>query len=102
VVAEAEDHAIGRSRVGLTTKVHGLTDGLGRPLVLLLTAGKRQRHQRTLAAMGPGDGAPHRTQKHRGHRDPWTPTVRRPAFGRFSGAGLGAHAIQLRSLEYRR
>jgi hypothetical protein len=39
VVAEPEDHAIGRSRGGLTTKAHALTDGRGRALVLLLTAG---------------------------------------------------------------
>lgn len=37
--AEPADHAIGRSRGGLTTKVHALTDGRGRTLVLLLTAG---------------------------------------------------------------
>jgi transposase len=39
VVSEPDDHAIGRSRGGLTTKVHALTDGRGRALVLLLTAG---------------------------------------------------------------
>ena len=39
VVAEPQDHAIGRSRGGLTTKAHALTDGRGRALVLLLTAG---------------------------------------------------------------
>jgi transposase len=38
-VAEPADHAIGRSRGGLTTKVHALTDGRGRVLVVLLTAG---------------------------------------------------------------
>lgn len=38
-MVEPEDHAIGRSRGGLTTKVHALSDGRGRPLVLLLTAG---------------------------------------------------------------
>jgi transposase len=38
-VAEPGDHAIGRSRGGLTTKVHALTDGRGRALVVLLTAG---------------------------------------------------------------
>jgi transposase len=38
-VAEPSDHAIGRSRGGLTTKVHALTDGRGRTLVMLLTAG---------------------------------------------------------------
>jgi transposase len=36
---EPGDHAIGRSRGGLTTKVHALCDGAGRPLVVLLTAG---------------------------------------------------------------
>lgn len=38
-MAEPDDHAIGRSRGGLTTKVHALSDGAGRPMVLLLTAG---------------------------------------------------------------
>ena len=39
VLAEPGDHAIGRSRGGLTTKVHALTDGRGRALVVLLSAG---------------------------------------------------------------
>jgi transposase len=39
VIAEPGDHAIGRSRGGLTTKVHALSDGAGRLLVVLLTAG---------------------------------------------------------------
>ena len=38
-MTEPADHAIGRSRGGLTTKVHALTDGRGRALVMLLTAG---------------------------------------------------------------
>jgi transposase len=38
-VTEPADHAIGRSRGGLTTKVHALTDGRGRVLVMLLSAG---------------------------------------------------------------
>jgi transposase len=38
-IVEPDDHAIGRSRGGLTTKVHALTDGHGRALVLLLTGG---------------------------------------------------------------
>ncbi|WP_420814497.1 IS5 family transposase [Kineococcus vitellinus] len=33
------DHAIGRSRGGLTTKTHLAVDGLGRPLAIVLTAG---------------------------------------------------------------
>src|SRR3954453_1339217 len=39
VIGEPGDHAIGRSRGGLTTKVHALTDGAGRVLVVLLTGG---------------------------------------------------------------
>src|SRR5215212_1777735 len=35
-VTEPGDHAIGRSRGGLTTKVHALIDGRGRALVMLL------------------------------------------------------------------
>ncbi|TQO19820.1 transposase [Rhodoglobus vestalii] len=37
---EPTDHAIGRSRGGLTTKVHALTDALVRPVSLLLTSGQ--------------------------------------------------------------
>ncbi len=32
---EPADHAIGRSRGGLTTKLHSLVDGCGRPMVVL-------------------------------------------------------------------
>ena len=34
-----EDQAIGRSRGGLTTKIHALADALGNPVRLILTAG---------------------------------------------------------------
>jgi len=34
------DHGISRSRDGLSTKIHALTDGKGRPLVLLITPGQ--------------------------------------------------------------
>ncbi|WP_203237048.1 IS5 family transposase, partial [Nocardia panacis] len=37
---EPADHAIGRSRGGLTTKAHLATDGNGRGLAVLLTAGQ--------------------------------------------------------------
>ena len=37
---EPADNAIGRSRGGLTTKIHALTDALVRPVTLLLTAGQ--------------------------------------------------------------
>ena len=36
----AEDEALGRSRGGLTTKIHLLADALGRPLRFLLTGGQ--------------------------------------------------------------
>jgi transposase len=44
----ADDQALGRSRGGFSTKIHGLVDGLGNPLRLLLTAG--QRHDSPQAA----------------------------------------------------
>src|SRR5215213_11988171 len=34
------EEALGRSRGGLTTKIHAVVDGLGRPLCFLLTAGQ--------------------------------------------------------------
>src|SRR5512139_2469116 len=37
---EPPDHAIGRSRGGLTSKIHHLVDGVGRPLVVLVSAGQ--------------------------------------------------------------
>jgi len=38
--AEPDDHAVGRSRGGLSTKIHALVDGKGRPLVLLVAPGQ--------------------------------------------------------------
>ncbi|MEV6686673.1 IS5 family transposase [Streptomyces sp. NPDC051130] len=38
---EPEDHALGRSRGGLTSKIHLACDGRGRPLAVLLTPGQR-------------------------------------------------------------
>ena len=37
---EPPDHGIGRSRGGLTSKIHHLVDGAGRPLVVLVVAGQ--------------------------------------------------------------
>jgi transposase len=37
---EPDEHAIGRSRGGLTTKTHCLVDGFGRPLVIAVTPGQ--------------------------------------------------------------
>ncbi|SCC59497.1 hypothetical protein GA0061091_1361, partial [Gordonia sp. v-85] len=36
---EPPDHAVGRSRGGLTTKLHLVCDGRGRPLSMMITAG---------------------------------------------------------------
>lgn len=38
--AEPDDHAIGRSRGGLSTKIHALVDGNGGPLVLPVAPGQ--------------------------------------------------------------
>jgi transposase len=38
--AEPLDHAVGRSRGGLSTKIHQLVDGKRRPLVIALTGGQ--------------------------------------------------------------
>jgi transposase len=46
---EPDDHALGRSRGGLTTKIHLACDGRGRPLAVLLTAG--QRHDSVCARL---------------------------------------------------
>ncbi|WP_407568231.1 IS5 family transposase [Arsenicicoccus dermatophilus] len=40
LLSEPADHAIGRSRGGLSTKVHQLCDGQGRPIVVLLGPGQ--------------------------------------------------------------
>jgi transposase len=37
---EPGDHALGRTRGGLSTKIHAAVDGRGRPLVILLTQGQ--------------------------------------------------------------
>ncbi|MFD7705245.1 IS5 family transposase [Streptomyces caelestis] len=39
---EPDDHALGRSRGGLTTKIHLVCDGKGRPLATLVTPGQRR------------------------------------------------------------
>ncbi|MFW8584249.1 IS5 family transposase [Rhizobium beringeri] len=41
VAAKKGDQALGRSRGGLTTKIHMATDGRGRPLRIILTPGQR-------------------------------------------------------------
>jgi len=40
LLIEPRDHGVGRSRGGLTSKLHTMVDGRGRPLVLIVTAGQ--------------------------------------------------------------
>src|SRR4051794_2540977 len=40
LASEPLDHGIGRPRGGLTSKIHHLVDGRGRPLVVLVGAGQ--------------------------------------------------------------
>jgi transposase len=59
---EPDDHAVGRSRGGLSTKVHLLVDNTGRPLVVFASAGQagdspalvRMLEQLRVARRGPG------------------------------------------------
>src|SRR5215216_2658316 len=46
------DEALGRSRGGLSTKVHLMCDGKGRPLAVLLTPGQRHGSTRLGALLG--------------------------------------------------
>nr|WP_221433398.1 IS5 family transposase [Micrococcus endophyticus] len=49
---EPPDHGIGRSRGGLSTKIHQLVDGKGRPLVTLITPGQAGDSPMFLPLMG--------------------------------------------------
>jgi hypothetical protein len=40
--AEPAGHGIGRSRGGLTTKIHHAVDGKGRPLAIVITGGANE------------------------------------------------------------
>ena len=60
---EPPDHAIGRSRGGVTCKIHLATDGRGRPLGLLLTGGNAADTTylaTVLDTISVGDGRPGR------------------------------------------
>jgi len=71
---EPTDHGIGRSRDGLTTKIHALVDGNGRPLVLLVAPGQGgdaptfPHLMSHLVVKRPGPGRP-RTRPDRVHGD---------------------------------
>jgi len=46
--AEQESEAMGKSRGGLSTKIHAAVDGLGNPIRLLLTAGQASEYGQSL------------------------------------------------------
>ena len=56
-MADARACALGRSRGGLTTKIHAVTDARGRPITLKLTAGQAHDGRSAddmLGTLGPG------------------------------------------------
>ncbi|QMV20410.1 transposase [Granulicella sp. 5B5] len=52
VAAKRGDKALGRSRGGLTTKIHLLVNGEGQPLQFRLSAGQRSDYTEALALLG--------------------------------------------------
>ena len=67
---EPPDHGIGRSRGGLTSKIHHLVDGAGRPLVVLVSPGQANdapvfEHLLTHLRVPRLDGGPPRTRPDR-------------------------------------
>lgn len=52
-------HGIGRSRGGLTTKIHAAVDALGLPVRLIPTAGQRGDSPRAAALIDGLDGVGH-------------------------------------------
>ncbi len=54
---ETEDHALGRSRGGFSTKIHILCDGLGHPLHFHLTPGEQHESQALAAVIDGADAA---------------------------------------------
>lgn len=64
---EPDDHAIGRSRGGLTTKTHAIVDGRGLPLVVAVTPGQAHDSPAMARLLGDlsiprvGPGRPRRT-----------------------------------------
>ncbi|MFK0023961.1 IS5 family transposase [Streptomyces sp. NPDC090798] len=53
---EPDDHAPGRSRGGLTTKIHLACDGKGRPFAILVTSGQRHDSIRARPLLEAPDG----------------------------------------------
>jgi len=59
-ISEPVDHGVGRSRGGLTTKIHALVDGGVRPVALLLSPGQAGDNPRLVPLLGTLAQAGHR------------------------------------------
>ena len=70
LLAEPADHALGRSRGGLSTKIHQLVDGHGYPLVVLVGPGQAgdapmfPHLMEHLSIARPGVGRPPQSDRH--------------------------------------
>ncbi len=62
-VAEPEDHALGRSRGGLSTKIHALTDTATCPVAMSLTAGQAGDNPQLLPLVDGYFGAEQTTER---------------------------------------
>jgi transposase len=65
---EPEDHALGRSQGGFTTKIHLLCDGPGHPLYFCLTPGQEHESRSLLNVL---QGADEEVTDGDGRRVPW-------------------------------
>jgi transposase len=90
---EPSDHAIGRSRGGLTSKIHLVADGRGRPLSMVLTPGNINDTTMMIATIDrirvprPGRGRP-RTRPERVLADKGYPSKANRAY--LAGRGIKA------------
>ncbi len=97
LASEPADHALGRSRGGLSTKIHALTDGFCCPLTVLLSAGQAGDNpylQPLLAAHRAGDRGAFRLLADKAYSHPVTRAHLR--------AAKIAHTIPERSDQIRR
>jgi len=86
-----QDEALGRSRGGLSTKLHLAVDGKGRPLAVLVTAGQRHESTQLRALLDgicvPRPGGVGRLASGPTGCWPTEATRTRPAAGCYAGAG---------------
>jgi len=70
-LGEPEDHALGRSRGGFTTKLHLVTDGTGLPLAVVLSTGQAHESQYVAEVLD----AVHIPRRTPGRRRQWATAV---------------------------